>query len=439
MSEDIGNVLTTVGWRLITDCPWVVIGAIPFWDKLRVKKSTMKCWIVLVNCIYFFLSVSFYVAGRFSLEKQTFLLNALSPFIFYLMIVIFFLIGFDVHWSKFLYMFLFLYSVSTLINNTSLVINQLIYGMGHRVVFSTTPTFPAMIAAGNFIAFPFLINVMKKKLRPALDTYPTGDILLMCAMPAIFLVMNSMRISSNAINQRDDLYHILSLLLSQVSGIVSIFWGLLLMESGKKRADLQSENLRMAQMVGLQQRGYIQLTESIEKTRAMRHDMRFHLSLISGYMKDKQYDKVTQHLEEYNHSFEEKSMASVCSHYTVDVLAKHFLGQMEELGAETDISLSLPASTGVTDTDLCVVFGNLFENALHGLEEDSGDRHFRARCTTSANSIIVVMDNSCQDIKEQVQKGIGLESVSAIADKYNGVAEFVCRDGEFHASVMLNL
>ena len=63
-----------------------------------------------------------------------------------------------------------------------------------------------------------------------------------------------------------------------------------------------------------------------------------------------------------------------------------------------DVKLELPADTGIKDTDLTIVFGNLFENAVHSVIGQSGGRRFIfARCGIENNKLILTVDNSVEE------------------------------------------
>ena len=82
------------------------------------------------------------------------------------------------------------------------------------------------------------------------------------------------------------------------------------------------------------------------------------------------------YLAEYRQNLPSENELQVCGNYTVDVLVRYYLQQAKEAGAEVDVKLELPADTGIKDTDLTIVFGNLFENAVHSVIGQSGGRRF---------------------------------------------------------------
>ena len=149
------------------------------------------------------------------------------------------------------------------------------------------------------------------------------------------------------------------------------------------------------------------------------------------------------YLAEYRQNLPFENELQVCANHTVDVLVRYYLQQAKEAGAEVDVKLELPADTGIKDTDLTIVFGNLFENAEHSvIGQSSGRRFIFARCGIENNKLILTVDNSVEE-KSYDRKGIrqacgiGQNSVKAVAEKYHGTVRFSQEGNVYKASVLL--
>ena len=109
------------------------------------------------------------------------------------------------------------------------------------------------------------------------------------------------------------------------------------------------------------------------------------------------------------------------------------------------------------DNDLCLVFGNLIENAIEACRRmDTSDSlnekssHFiRLHAHVHYKTLIITMDNSfdghvsIQNGKYRSSKrddyGIGLSSIRSVAGKYDGDVAFEAADGVFQSSVYLQI
>ncbi|MGI6153382.1 MAG: ATP-binding protein [Christensenellaceae bacterium] len=111
----------------------------------------------------------------------------------------------------------------------------------------------------------------------------------------------------------------------------------------------------------------------------------------------------------------------------------------EELGISTDFRLALPANPGVESVDLCVILGNLLENALNACAaQTKGKKFIRTLAKVEGMEILICVENSYDStIEYSNHEGLGIPSVNTIAGKYGGVASFERKDKQFCASVLL--
>jgi two-component system sensor histidine kinase AgrC len=434
MNESIVAGLTIAAWSLSVDSVWLVAGVVPFWDRLRVKKSTMICWIILTAS---FLSLSYLFLRVFQHNESYSIWLQVVKALYYVLIVVFFLRGFNLFWGELIYVFLFMQTISSLINIVAYAVNQLALGPDAKISYAAAPTYPLTITLLNLAVLPLLIRFFKRTLRPALAALSKREILFLCGIPLMFFVISHI---INAMHFNDLYAHFqifISYVLVLVVAIPAYTLNLRMVRESARRARLEAENQSASQMLELQRRGYQQLTENIEQTRAARHDMRFHLSVMSGYVRDGKYEELADYLKEYGDGLEEATVQPVCGHHTVDMVARHFLSIINASGASTDVKIALPADIYVSDVDLCILFGNLLENAANNLAQQEGG-FLRLRCETRKGSLVLTVDNSCTAHADgEAEKGIGLGSVYAIAQKYDGTAHFRYADNIFSASVIL--
>ena len=102
------------------------------------------------------------------------------------------------------------------------------------------------------------------------------------------------------------------------------------------------------------------------------------------------------------------------------------------------------------DSELCVVFANLLENAAEACGRMTDGRRFVSlRAGLREGVLTIVMDNSYDgSVREEEGQffsskrsdfGVGLASVRAVALKFGGDAHFTYDGAVFSSSVYLNL
>ena len=219
------------------------------------------------------------------------------------------------------------------------------------------------------------------------------------------------------------------------------------------------------------QQGYFTaLRQEMEETKKMRHDMRHHFTVIDGYVKNRQYDKLSEYTAVYGAETALSAKATFgattfgvstagnegndrqneyCPIDVINVLSNHYSAIAGQNNILFDVRCDLNAAgsdqsrVGMSDSDLCCLYANLMENAVEAcLRMKTGARFIRvAVARPSPDSLIIRVWNSADSgaraagdrflsSKDAERGGYGLYSIKSIAEKYKGVASFQWNKGE---------
>ena len=163
----------------------------------------------------------------------------------------------------------------------------------------------------------------------------------------------------------------------------------------------------------------------------------------------------TQALRDYLQKHTQKlalaaSLKSYCANQTVDTVIRYYAEQARASGISFEAQLNLPRQLSVDEPDLCVLLGNLLENAVDACRLiSSGEPFLRIHAQIAGtHAITITVDNSCLAqpssngggflSSKHPGQGIGTLSVCNIAQQYHGLADFKYEGGVFYASVFLN-
>ena len=166
-------------------------------------------------------------------------------------------------------------------------------------------------------------------------------------------------------------------------------------------------------------------------------------------------DGLKQYIEEYDSKPTDIIDRSYSSNSTVNALLSFYADNSEKLGIKFNASIKLPDKLLIPDTELCVLLGNLLENAVEACTHEKAsadavsDPLIRVIIIQNGTSnLTIAVDNSCSRkpmwhdneliSTKHSGNGIGTESIRYIAGLYDGEARFEWHDGIFYASVMLN-
>ena len=187
-----------------------------------------------------------------------------------------------------------------------------------------------------------------------------------------------------------------------------------------------------------------------------RHDLRHQLVAIKG-LANTENKQLNEYLDALIHSIP-SAPVSYCENRVVNSILSYYSAICRDENIALETKLIVPETDDAAlDNDLCLVFGNLIENAIEACRRmDTSDSlnekssHFiRLHAHVHYKTLIITMDNSfdghvtIQNGKYRSSKrddyGIGLSSIRSVAGKYDGDVAFEAADGIFQSSVYLQI
>lgn len=213
-----------------------------------------------------------------------------------------------------------------------------------------------------------------------------------------------------------------------------------------RNLQLNSEN----QMLAAESRRYTELRNYMEETRHLRHDFRQHLHVIAGLAESGETDKLRDYLHQYVSELSVER-PTLCANAAVDAIAGHYDLAAAQRDIPIEWHIELPRELPMPEADLCMMLGNLLENALRAsaaLPPEQRRVQVICRMLSPAMMGISVENRYNGKLKREGQHllstkaeegGIGLISVETTAQKYNGKLTLETDHNIFCANVLLNL
>lgn len=203
---------------------------------------------------------------------------------------------------------------------------------------------------------------------------------------------------------------------------------------------------RRDQLLEMQSRQYRDLWEHMQESARLRHDFRHTLRLLSGLAEKGDLDGIRGHLLEVERQQQELP-AVYSGRPALDALFGYYHQLALQQGVETDWRVSLPETLRASEPDLAGLFGNLLENAIQGCATAvEGSRRFSLTAEVRGKSLYIVSTNTFDGVIldgyrsiRHPGRGMGLQSIRAVAEKYGGFARFDHSGGEFMADVVLEV
>lgn len=197
-----------------------------------------------------------------------------------------------------------------------------------------------------------------------------------------------------------------------------------LMRSLRREQQAMVEAHELSALLAVSRQYYESLVERIEQERALRHDFIYHLRAMDAMQKDGRQDYLGAYLAELLGRTETKPLGTRCSCYVANVLLDYYATQAEDAQIACKIDATIPEWDAQESPKLCVVLGNLLQNALEAClrlpKEQERFIDLLARVVNdnliievknSFDGVVEVQDGRFASRKVETGHGLGLASV----------------------------
>jgi signal transduction histidine kinase len=193
---------------------------------------------------------------------------------------------------------------------------------------------------------------------------------------------------------------------------------------------------------------YQKMNEMHETLRVMRHDYKYHLDIIRELLNSGDKDETEKYLNDIQVRFSEKQLASYCQNSVLNALISSYCERCEKHDIKFTVDISMPNTITTPNYEMCIVLGNLLENAVEATTKLNTDRIINLKINTQNEHLAVIVKNSFEEkitekddfpVSSKKNGGLGLRSVQAVAVRYGGDLMTEWEGRTFTAYVLLKL
>lgn len=193
-----------------------------------------------------------------------------------------------------------------------------------------------------------------------------------------------------------------------------------------------------------------EVEEMYTKMRGWRHDYHNHIQTLQACMELREYDQVTAFLHELNDDLTNIDTVIKTGRVMLDAILNGKISIARKYDISVNARTKLPEGLNVSDVDLCVIVGNLLDNAIEENRKlpaenrfirvyiGQKDVHFYMVITNAAGKK-QTRDTFLFPSSKGAGHGFGLSRVRALVKKYEGIMTSDSEDGGFTAEVLLPL
>ncbi|MFV0394319.1 MAG: sensor histidine kinase [Coprobacillaceae bacterium] len=211
----------------------------------------------------------------------------------------------------------------------------------------------------------------------------------------------------------------------------------------RNNAIMSERAYSMERLYNSQTAYYNIIKEEMAKTKIARHDLRHHFTLLDSFVKNKQYQKLSEYVSTQYIETVSGDLPEYCPIDVINVLTYYYHTIAKKSHIDLTIRCDLHSkqedfnTTKISDGDLCCLYSNLIENAIEACNRVVDKQtYIRIAIVRPTPDILMIhvwnptdqkinqSGKSFLSSKRNEGSGYGMMSVQSIVEKYNGSVTF---------------
>ncbi len=282
-------------------------------------------------------------------------------------------------------------------------------------------------------AVPLYIGYYRGRIREMLFLYEKGN-----HAYALFPILAFMLFSFlfNPISKDLSLIHFSVMIM--FLGLIALAYYLMFthFRLAYSRLAMESDLKNAGRREIIQKRYYDVVEKSLRTQQALLHDARHNLVALSTLVRDKDLLGLERHISKHLERFNQSVTPRYCRHSLANAVIGGYLDMAGDKTIPVSVELDIPENIGIHDYDLCTLFGNTIENAIEACDripEDSAlrqRRYITVKSRVDSGRLTLRVENSFHSEARSSEEdfasskgsfgGVGLKSVQAVVDRYQG-------------------
>lgn len=214
----------------------------------------------------------------------------------------------------------------------------------------------------------------------------------------------------------------------------------------KKGYEFRTEQFRSQ----LMEHSYGEIRDIYMDMRGWRHDYHNHMQVMKAKLSQGDMEGLGLYLDQLERELDRVDTLVKSGNLMTDAILNSKLTLARRYGIQVNCKVRLPERLSVEDVDLCVILGNLLDNAIEAcqkIEEES--RTMRLYMAVNKGQFYLSLQNSAPEepgfdarnyiTSKRGNHGLGMKRVKAAVDKYHGYLNLANEPGIFAAEVTMPL
>lgn len=191
------------------------------------------------------------------------------------------------------------------------------------------------------------------------------------------------------------------------------------------------------------QRQIEEVNEIYKTMRGWRHDYHNHLQKLKAHIALNQIDEMKAYLNQLEVELDKIDVKYRTGNVSLDAILNSKLSLAEKARIKVNCKVELTQNISVSDIDLCVMIGNLIDNAVEACQKLKNDdeRFLRIYICIRKQQLYIAVTNATNEIirkldheyitQKRGNHGHGLRRIDTIVQKYQGYIRRANEPGEW--------
>ncbi len=194
---------------------------------------------------------------------------------------------------------------------------------------------------------------------------------------------------------------------------------------------------------------YAEVENMYRQARGWRHDYRNHIQVLSGYAQMGDLESLKAYLKELSIDLESMDTVLKTGNKMADVILNSKISLARSRDIKVDADAHVPVSLNISEVDMCIIVGNLFDNAIEAcMQLPKEERMIRVYMDIKNTQLYMSFTNTTAQKKQKKYggrfqstkgegHGYGLVRIDTIVERYQGYLRRNSEDGAFTTEILL--